>query len=197
MQSPIHIEHTDGSTADVIQLHYEPFPLHIVNTGHTVQVNPEPGSFITIEKTQYHLHQFHFHVPSEHQIRNQIFAMEGHLVHQSAAGKFAVIGILYNCGHPNPLVKLLWEHLPRNNGNEQTIADVIVDPRALIPADGQYFSYTGSLTTPPNSEGVQWILFQQPHTVSTSQLEQFTNLFGKNARSVKPLLGRRVLEGQL
>lgn len=197
MQSPIHIEHTTGAADEIIKLHYEPAPLHIINTGHTVQVNLQPGSFMTIGKVRYDLQQFHFHVPSEHLVRNQTFAMEAHLVHQNSAGEIAVIGILFNCGPPNLLIKIVWEFLPPGSGEEHTQPDTVIVPVQLIPGESPYFSYTGSLTTPPYTEGVKWVLFQAPLTVSTSQLEQFTTLFGQNAQPVQPLLGREVLEGRL
>lgn len=197
MQSPIHIEHAEGAPEEIIGFHYAPAPLHILNTGHTVQVDLKPGSFMTIGEVQYDLQQFHFHVPSEHLVRNQTFAMEAHLVHQNSAGEIAVIGVLYNCGQPDPLIKSVWEYLPPGPGEEHTQPDTVIDPMQLIPAESPYFSYTGSLTTPPYTEGVMWMLFRTPLTVSTSQLEQFTTLFGQNARPVQSLLGRRVLEGTL
>ncbi|MFC1618977.1 carbonic anhydrase [Candidatus Neomarinimicrobiota bacterium] len=195
MQSPIHIERTDGAGEEDLQFHYLSAPLHIVNTGHTVQVNLKPGSYLMVDNTRFDLLQFHFHVPSEHLILNQTFAMEAHLVHQNSTGDYAMIGILYNCGEVNPIIKTLWEHLPRNPGEEQTPVDVIIDPLQLIPPESRYYAYTGSLTTAPFAEGVKWILFQPPQPASTAQLEQFTALFGKNARPVQPLLGRKVLEG--
>jgi carbonic anhydrase len=197
MQSPIHIEHINGTADETVALHYEPSPLRIINTGHTVQINLQPGSFMTIEDIRYDLQQFHFHVPSEHLVRHQTYAMEAHLVHQNPVGEFAIIGILYHCGKLDPLIRVLWEHLPRNRGEEQEHSDVIIDPLKLIPAGSPYCSYTGSLTTPPYTEGVRWVLFLKPHPVSTSQLEQFSTLFGQNARPVQPLLGRNVLEGSL
>lgn len=197
MQSPIHIEDINGTADETVILHYEPSPLHIINTGHTVQINLRPGSFMAIKDIRYDLQQFHFHVPSEHLVRNRTYAMEAHLVHQNSAGEFAVIGLLYNCGKPDPLVRILWEHLPPNQGQEQEHSDVIIDPLKLIPVKSPYYTYTGSLTTPPYTEGVRWVLFRKPHSVSTSQLEQFSTLFGQNARSVQPLLGRKVLEGSL
>jgi carbonic anhydrase len=195
LQSPIHIERTDGPVEEDLRFHYISAPLHVVNTGHTVQVNLMPGSFLMIDNTQYDLLQFHFHVPSEHLLLNQTFAMEAHLVHQNATGDYTVIGILYNCGEANPIIKTLWEHLPRNSGEEMTPVDVTIDPLQLIPPESRYYAYTGSLTTAPYTEGVKWILFQPPQPVSTAQLDQFITLFGKNARPVQSLHGRRVLEG--
>jgi carbonic anhydrase len=197
MKSPIHIESINGTADETVTLHYEPSPLRIINTGHTVQVNLQPGSFMVIDDLRYDLRQFHFHVPGEHLIRQRTFAMEAHLVHQNSAGEYAVIGVFYNCGKPDPLIKTIWERLLGNKGAEQTFPDVIINPMNLTPADGQYFSCSGSLTTSPYTEGVSWILFQTPHSASTAQLEQFTALFGRNARPVQPLLGRKVLEGRL
>jgi carbonic anhydrase len=123
--------------------------------------------------------------------------MEAHLVHQNSADEIAVVGILYNCGEANALIKTVWEHIPRNPGGEQTPAGEVINPLDLIPPESLYYAYTGSLTTPPYTEGVKWILFHPPQPVSTSQLGQFTDLFGKNARPVQSLLGRKVLEGTL
>jgi carbonic anhydrase len=155
----------------------------VVNTGTTIQVNTEGKLFIG--KAEYKLLQYHFHAPSEEAINGVHFAMNVHLVHQNAAGKLAVIGINFAEGSPNSFISALWKVLPRKKGESVTASLPALS--TLLPQNLAYYTYPGSLTTPPCTEGVQFYILKQPVTISPSQLAAFKKLYPMNARPVQPL----------
>lgn len=177
--------------------HYTPTPLHMLNTEHTVQVNPQAGSYLEVEAQRYDLKQFHFHTPSEHLVAGQQYDMEAHLVHESPRGELVVVGLLYQLGAENHFLRTLWEHIPHEPGSECQYQEVVIDPGTMIPPTGKFYTYGGSLTTPPYTEGVLWFLHQELQPVSQAQLDRFASLFGHNARVVQPLHGRIVVESRL
>ena len=193
LQSPIDIHGSKGADVPPIQFAYQAVPLHIVNNGHTIQVNYAPGSAITVGGTRYELKQFHFHHPSEEKIDGKGSAMVAHLVHASAAGKLAVVAVLLDPGTANPFITRLWEHLPPHAGKEETFADVTIDVADLLPADRGYYTFSGSLTTPPCSEGVTWFVLKTPASISEAQADAFGRIYPLNARPVQPLNGREIL----
>ncbi len=196
-QSPIDIAAADGVFPGKITFSYLPSQLHLLNNGYTVQVNPRAGSYVTVGEKRYDLVQYHFHCPSEHFVKGLRFDLEAHLVHQGPAAGLAVEAVLFQQGEENTLLQAVWDYIPCQAGSEGKPEGVMVDPRSMIPSAGKYWAYTGSLTTPPYTEGVQWFVFQPPRRVSPAQIERFTSLFGQNARLVQPLHGRVVLEGVL
>lgn len=193
-QSPIDI--TDSVKADLppIQFDYKAAPLRIINNGHSIQVNYPEGSFITVDGKQYQLVQFHFHHPSEEKIKGKSFDMVAHLVHKNAEGKLAVVAVLMQKGQANAILKTLWEHLPKEEGKEEVAADVKINPAELLPAQRGYYTYTGSLTTPPCTEGVMWLVLRTPVEISDVQIDRFAHFYKHNARPVQPLDGRVVSE---
>jgi len=195
-QSPIDIANTTPATLVPIEVNYKPVPLSIVNNGHTIQVDYAPGSSMKIGGEEYQLLQFHFHTPSEHTVKGNAFAMEGHLVHKSATGVLAVIGVLMDRGAASAFIGKLWEHLPIKKGERNTPAGVTVNAAGLLPKSMGRYSYMGSLTTPPCSEGVVWNVLKSPIAVSDEQVAAFAAIFKHNARPVQPLNGRVVKESQ-
>ncbi len=160
----------------------------LVDTGHSDQENLPPGNFITYGGTKYELQQFHFHSPSEHTIDGKRAPMEVHFVHKSADGKLAVVGILLKQGTaPSPLAPVLTALPPP--GEKKTVE---VDLPALLPNDRRHFAYAGSLTTPPCSEDVQWIVMVSEDTVSKAEIDGFHARYAKNARPVQLLRGRTI-----
>jgi carbonic anhydrase len=196
-QSPIDISRVAGSASLSVRFNYAPTPLHILNTGHTVQVNPQAGSYLEVEARRYDLKQFHFHTPSEHMVAGQQYDMEAHLVHESPGGELVVVGLLFQLDEENGLLHTLLECIPLESGRERQYQEVVIDPGTMIPSAGKFYTYGGSLTTPPYTEGVLWFLLQELQPVSQAQLDQFSSLFGPNARVVQPLHERVVLEGRL
>lgn len=193
-QSPIDIRHARLDTSlQPIEFHYIGGPITLVNNGHTVEAHVDPGSYIVVGGVRYDLIEFHFHHPSEHTIKGKLSDIEIHLVHRSADGKLVVLAVLLNGDRdfPNATLATLWEHLPATAGATVKITDM-VDPGGLLPADRGYWTYTGSLTTPPCTEGVSWFVFQQALTISRGQLRDFTNLYNLNSRPLQDPHGRRI-----
>ncbi len=192
-QSPINIDKVSQLDLANIDFSYQPSPLTIVNNGHTIEVTYADGSFIELDGVRYNLKQFHFHAPSEHEIDGQLAAMELHLVHKTDEGKIAVVGILFKEGAENAALSSVWAHLPAAAGAEQTY-NAAVDAALLLPADKTSFRYAGSLTTPPCTEGVSWLLMTEAQEMSPEQLSQFTTIYDGNNRPVQPLNGREIDE---
>lgn len=193
-QSPIDIRGARLNKAlQPIQFHYIAGPLTLVNTGHTVEVNVDPGSYIVAGGVRYDLIEFHFHHPSEHTVKGKLSDMEIHLVHKSADGKLAVVAVRLNedRGFPNATLAALWEHLPTVAGKAEKITDM-VDAAGLLPADRGYWTYTGSLTAPPCTEGVQWFVFEQELSISREQFRAFANLYKLNSRPLQNPRGRKI-----
>jgi carbonic anhydrase len=160
----------------------------LVDTGHSEQVNLLPGSFITYGGTRYELQQLHFHSPSEHTIDGKGAPMEAHFVHRSADGKLAVVGILLKQGAAaSPFAPVLTT-LP-SPGEKRTVE---VELPALLPKSTRHFAYAGSLTTPPCSEDVQWIVMLDEDAVSKPEITSFRAKYPHNARPVQPLKSRTV-----
>src|SRR5215471_11313989 len=192
-QSPIDIRGAKPSELSPIQFAYQRAPLHIVNNGHSIQVNYAPGSFITVGDKKYQLTQFHFHHPSEERVDGKGFEMVAHLVHANEAGALAVVAVLLDPGTANPLLARLWQHLPAKEGPEQKLDDVLIDAAELLPQDRGYYTFTGSLTTPPCTEDVTWFVLKTPETISQAQADTFGKIYPRDARPVQPLYGREVL----
>jgi carbonic anhydrase len=197
-QSPIDIRTADVQAAALpaISFDYKPTPLKIIDNGHTVQVNIAPGSSITVGDTRYELLQFHFHKPSEERVNGKAYPLVAHLVHKSETGKLAVVAVLMDKGAKHPLVQAVFDNLPKAKEQESSVAGIGIDLNALLPANRAYYSFAGSLTTPPCSEGVSWFVLKTPMQVSTEQLARFGRVYAMNARPVQPLNGRVVQASQ-
>jgi carbonic anhydrase len=194
-QSPIDLKTPVIARIGALGTSYRPAPLSIVNNGHTIQVNYAPGSTLAMTGRSYQLVQFHFHTPSEHLVGGKPHPMELHLVHADANKSLAVIGVFIDEGAAHVELKKVWAAIPAAEGPAKTIAGVQVDASRLLPVPrGSYYEYLGSLTTPPCSEDVRWIVLPQPITASAAQIAQFRKLFPLNARPVNKLNQRLLLE---
>jgi len=193
-QSPIDIRDAKKSDLPAIQFDYQPTALQIINNGHTIQVNYAPGSFITVAGKRYELKQFHFHHPSEEEINGKDFAMVAHLVHADAQGNLAVVAVLLEPGASNQMIDVLWSHIPKQAGPEQKYDQVKINIADLLPADHGYYTFPGSLTTPPCSENVTWFVLKNPQVISRDQVEAFGKIYAHNSRPIQPLNDRKVLE---
>jgi len=194
-QSPIDIK--DGIKVDLepIKFNYRPSTFRIVDNGHTVQVSVGDSS-ITLTGKTYELVQFHFHRPSEEKVNGQRFDMVAHLVHKSDDGQLAVVAVLLERGNENPFIQTLWNNLPLEKNSEVSPPDLVIDPSTLLPGNRSYYTYMGSLTTPPCSEGVLWLVMKQPASVSGDQINIFSRLYRNNARPIQPSAGRLIKEGR-
>lgn len=193
-QSPIDIRGAHLNKAlQPIEFHYMAASAEVENNGHTVVVNVKPGSYIMANGVRYDLQQFHFHHPGEEAVNGKLTDMDIHLVHKSADGKLAVLAVRLteDMGAPNATLAALWPHLPAAAGKTEAVSDMI-DPGGLLPADRGYWTYMGSLTVPPCTEGVRWFVFEQPVTISRSQLRTFAAIYKINSRPLQDKNGRRI-----
>lgn len=193
-QSPIDISNTVKTSLKEIEFHYKKSPLRVINNGHSIQVNYEKGSYVKINGKKYNLLQFHFHSPSEHTVNGKAYPMEAHFVHKSDEGKIAVIGIFMQKGKKNDLIQSIWDYIPHKVGKEKSVKGVWISGKDLLPSKRAYYKYSGSFTTPPCTEGVDWNVMVNPVEVSQEQIKKFQSFYKMNARPVQPLHGRKIKE---
>lgn len=193
-QSPIDIPDADARKGDLAPLlfNYKPSPLKIVDNGHTIQVDYAPGSFITVAGKRYELVQFHFHRPSEEKINGKSHDMVAHLVHRDPDGKLAVVAVLLDEGKESRFIKTLWDNLPQEKGKQKVVEAVKINAVELLPENKGYYTFTGSLTTPPCSESVTWYVLKTPVQISADGIARFARSYPMNARPVQPLNGRDI-----
>ncbi len=196
-QSPINIESSHVKTKkklEGIKIQYEPTAFSLINNGHTVQANAKTDhNSIAVEGTEYKLAQMHFHTPSEHQLNGKNYDMELHLVHKAENGKTAVLGVLIKEGKENEKLAPIWSVLPKEETEQEIAVKEPVDLPALLPKNQTSFYYEGSLTTPPCTEGVEWIVLQQPIEMSKEQIGAFKEIFPDNHRPVQPINKREII----
>jgi carbonic anhydrase len=195
-QSPIDIKHPKPADLPAIQFNYQPAKLHIINNGHTIQINYPAGSSITVGDKKYDLKQFHFHHPSENKIKGKAFSMEAHFVHADANGKLAVVAVMLKPGAANSLLATLWAHVPREAGPEKSFDDVTINAADLLPQERGYYTFPGSLTTPPCSENVTWLVLKATESLTQAQADTFGSIYVYNARPEQKLNGREVEESK-
>lgn len=189
-QSPININSGQAKKEKLakIKFNYKKSPTRVVNNGHTIKVEYGSGSSITVGKKTYELLQFHFHSPSEHTVDGAPFDMVAHLVHKAKDGQLGVIAVLMKAdGKDNKIVKDIWSKMPKGMGDSDGKS---LNVAALLPKDKTYYNYVGSLTTPPCSEGVNWMVLKNPVSISANQVKQFTQLFPVSVRPTQALNGR-------
>ncbi|MFO1217613.1 MAG: carbonic anhydrase family protein [Burkholderiaceae bacterium] len=190
-QSPIDIRDGIRVELDPVQFDYRPSAFRVIDNGHTVQVNVAAGNSIEVTGRRYELLQFHFHRPSEERIDGRQFDMVAHLVHKDAEGRLAVVAVLLDRGLAHALVQQVWNNLPLER-NVEVPARAPIDLEALLPRERRYYTYMGSLTTPPCSEGVLWMVMQQPVSISPEQIDVFSRLYPMNARPIQQAAGRLI-----
>lgn len=195
-QSPIDIRNPVIGEVEPIRFRYEDVSLKVTNNGHTIQVDYAPGSFILFGGNRYELVQFHFHSPSEERINGRSFDMVAHLVHKSAQGRLAVVAVLLTVGNEQPMLQQVWNAMPGTRDRTRERLDVLINAKQLLPADQTYYSYMGSLTTPPCTEGVQWLVMKTPVEISRDQVSHFTALYPMNARPLQAQNDRLIKVGK-
>ena len=191
-QSPLDIATSVKSDLPALKIAWGRRADTIVNNGHTIQLNFTEGSTLSVGKENYSLLQFHFHRPSEHKVAGKSFPMEVHFVHRTAAGALGVIGVLMTAGKANPAFAKIVQTMPTSEG-PAVKADAGIDPNAFLPARRNYYSYAGSLTTPPCAETVAWMLLAEPIQVAEADVAAFAKLYPMNARPVQKDFRRFVL----
>lgn len=213
LQSPINIPNKTTPVANSLLLHYEPTPMNIekdgntelyightktiINDGHTIQLNFPKSKHLesaTYNGVLYHLVQFHLHTPSENQIQQHSFPLEIHFVHQNDQGQLLVLGVFVTPGAANSTLQEIIDHLPEKTGKNIAVPHTKINPINLIPSKNDYYSFEGSLTTPPCSEKVRWVVLSEPITASPEQITALKKAIGfNNARPIQPLHDRPIL----
>jgi carbonic anhydrase len=196
-QSPIPLQSTNVSHQHVSipSYHYQTSQVHMLNTGHTVEFAYDVGSSVQLGGNVYTLKQFHFHTPSEHVVDHTRYShpMEMHLVHVDANGNPAlVVAVFIKAGAVNNVLLNAFSHLPKHAGQVSAPLGAVLNASALLPHDKDFFQYTGSLTTPPCSEGIQWYVLKNPIELSDAQIAEYQRLphLNPSNRPLQPLNGR-------
>ncbi len=190
-QSPVNINGSSMGRSRSILFGYSSKPSNIVNNGHTIQVNMKEGSRITVNDKTYELLQFHFHSPSEHQVDGQHAAMVIHFVHKADDGQLGVVGLLLDKGKSNKIIEQLWQYMPEDKGGEAPLP-ATVEVKRMLPLNRAFYNYSGSLTTPPCSEGVNWMVLKGRGSVSHKQVKKFTTIFPNSIRPIQPINHRTI-----
>jgi carbonic anhydrase len=194
-QSPINKISTIESVQPPITFSYASSPHDVINNGHTIKASMAPGSSITVEGHTYELKQVHWHTPSENHIDGRSFPMEAHFVHADTEGSLAVIGIMYVKGREDASIVDIWNQMPAKTGEVSNKSDCTVNPMDMLPATRDYYRFNGSLTTPPCSEGVRWMVMKDPVEASAEQVEKFHSSFhGDTNRPIQPVNARPILQ---
>ena len=198
-QSPIAIESTRKKDLPALRFAYKPGPLTIINNGYTAVRVDYPagnGNFLMVGDKRYELTQFHFHRPSEERIHGVTYAMALHLMHRANDGKVVGVAVMLRQGHANPAIEQLWKYMPQSAGEDHLVPGVTIDPQQLVPAKRGYYSYEGSQTAPPCTEGVTWYVMKTPMEVSAGAIAAFAKLYPHDVRPRQPLNGRTVEESR-
>ncbi|RLM27523.1 carbonic anhydrase [Brenneria alni] len=194
-QSPIDIHGALKTIHDELQLSYQVGPQHIINNGHTIQVDVSAGNTLVIDNDNFTLQQFHFHAPSENEIDGKIFPLEAHFVYNDQQGAITVVALMFEQGETNQELEKAWQQMPLTL-DKPVLLNTPLNIDALIPATyrHKYYRFSGSLTTPPCSEGVRWLVLDKPATISAAQIARFTAaIHHANNRPVQPLNGRVII----
>lgn len=193
-QSPINLTGFIEADLNPIKISYQAGGNEILNNGHTVQVNYAAGSSISVDGIQFELKQFHFHAPSENHINGKSYAMEVHLVHADKDGNLAVVAIMFTEGAENSALAKIWSLIPKKAGGTN-VPQPSFSVAQLLPSDHGYYRFNGSLTTPPCTEGVRWLVMKKPVSASKEQVEVFSHVMHHpNNRPVQPVNARPVLQ---
>ena len=193
-QSPIDIAGARKSALPPLAFAYTPAPLKVANDGHTLRVRLAGAGELRIGRETYRLQQVHFHTPGGDKVAGQEFPMAAHVLHKSASGQLLALVVFLRLGAENPWLGRLWPNIPARADGDHAIAGERIDASGLLPAARGYWRYTGSETSPPCREGVQWIVLRQPVELSAAQLAEYRKHFADNARAVQPLNNRTILE---
>jgi carbonic anhydrase len=193
-QSPVNLTGMVEGDLPGIEVNYQTGGTEVLNNGHTIQVNYAPGSTINVADHEFELKQFHFHSPSETTIGGRSYPLEGHFVHADKDGNLAVIAVMFKEGETNAELEKAWAQMPGNAGEKQVLSSP-VNANTLLPSSYDYYRFNGSLTTPPCSEGVWWLVMKQSETASKEQIERFAHtMHHANNRPVQPINARLIVQ---
>lgn len=193
-QSPVNLTSFIQAELEPLTMQYSTEGVEVLNNGHAIQVNFAPGSTLAVEGREYELKQIHFHSPSENVIDGQSYPMEGHLVHLDGKGQIAVVAVMYEEGPENGAIAAAWKEMPGAAGETKPLTG-FGTAEGFLPASRDYYRFNGSLTTPPCTEGVTWLVIKESAKLSAGQISQFQKVMGMaNNRPVQPTNARVILE---
>ena len=193
-QSPVNLTGFIEAGLPPIEFNYESGGYNVLNNGHTIQVNYSPGSHINIDGQAFELKQFHFHAPSENHINGTSFPLEVHYVHANDQGQLAVVAVMFKQGKENKALKGAWLGMPKIAGKKISYSSSF-NANKLLPHNKDYYRFNGSLTTPPCSEGVRWLVLKESLEASQEQISTFTDVLGfANNRPLQPINARAILQ---
>lgn len=190
-QSPINIVNSIEAKLAPLVLEGKGKATTFINNGHTVQANFASGNKLTVDGKTYTLRQVHFHTPSENTIDGKSFPMEAHFVHSSGSN-LAVVGVMLEIGAENATLNKLLRNLPENEGDKNQLKSDVIGYE-MLPQSKDYYRFSGSLTTPPCSEGVKWFVLKSPVQLSESQLKDFKAVMPENNRPIQDINARTIL----
>jgi carbonic anhydrase len=201
-QSPIDLPTNLEPVGGEVRRNYEPtamtigrndYMADIVDNGHTIQITTTDAGTLEFDGEVYDFLQFHFHAPSEHTLAGRHAALEMHQVHRHTDGRFAVVAVFFEEGDAHPVFDAIARHVPKNPGEEVHLEHVTIDVDEILPESDLYYRYRGSLTTPPCSEGVTWLVLAEPVQLSTEQIDAIASRIEGSNRPIQPLREREIL----
>lgn len=197
-QAPIHIEESAALQGpnEVLGFDYRPSTGTVLHDGRTIRVEVQGDNLLQVRGSTWRLAYFDFRHPAEEVVNHSGFAMGVHLVHRNAQGQTAIVAVLLQPGEANPFIDRVWTYIPLDAGDSVRMPADWLDLATLLPQDQRYYQFFGSLTQPPCTEGVLWMVLKQPVTLSPEQLRLFAQMFPANARPVQALNGRIVRDAQ-
>ena len=193
-QSPVDIQNVPGVRLEKLHSSYSKTPLQIINNKHTILLKYHPGSFIDWGKEKFEIIQFHFHHPSEHQVEGKSFPMEIHLVHKTQDHEYVIIAVFVKIGKHNPKIQKIWDRIPAEVDKEYIYENELLTAQDFLPSHKEYFHYNGSLTTPPCTENVTWLILEEPIEISETQVKYFQKFIDHNARPIQKLHHRVIVK---
>ncbi len=192
-QSPVNIQSATEANLAPLKLSYPGMVTQLNNNGHTIQASVAGDNTLELDGQKFTLKQFHFHTPSENRLNDQQFPLEAHFVHANADGQLAVVSVMYKIGSQDPALSKLLKTLPAN-GQQVSVASLPVEQ--LLPNLDHYYRFNGSLTTPPCSEGVRWIVLPEAKSLTSAQQAELVDTMGHNNRPIQPHNARLILRNQ-
>jgi len=185
-QSPVDISGQVKNQTGKIALDYNSSAATIQNTGKTVRLVPQNGGALILDGKRYDLKSIEFHSPSEHAVNGHHAMLESQFLHEDKDGNKVIVAVLYDTGVADPMLASLWTYLPTDPSQPVPMSDLLINAQDLLPGTEDFYVYSGSLTTPPCTEGVTWMIYSSPLSVSAEQADTFERLIGPNARPVQP-----------
>jgi len=192
-QSPVDISGITTPQMSKVVLNYNSVPATIQNTGKTIRITPQGAGDLVLDGVKYTLQYIEFHSPSEHAINGHRATLESQFVHENAKGDTVIVAVLYDVGVADPMLGSLWTYLPTDPGKPVPLPDLLINAQDLQPPTEDFYAYSGSLTTPPCTEGVTWLVYSSPLSISAEQADAFERLVGPNARPMQPRHDRNFL----